>query len=53
MEYRSKSGQIEGLQRFLREETEPEARMYELVKCPDKATLQQFRANNPAINGEN
>ncbi len=36
---------IEGLQRFLREEKEPEPRLYELVKCPDEATLKAFRGD--------
>jgi hypothetical protein len=34
---------IEGLQRYLREENTPRKRMYELVKCPDAKTLRQFR----------
>jgi hypothetical protein len=35
---------IEGLQRYLREEAKPTRRLYELVKCPDDATLKAFRA---------
>jgi hypothetical protein len=34
---------IEGLQRYLREEKEPKLKLYELVKCPDEATLKEFR----------
>ena len=35
--------EIEGLQRYLREETYPDKRMYEVVKCPDMQTLKEFR----------
>lgn len=40
---------IEGLQRFLREETYPKLRVYELVKCPDEETLKQFRAREGIV----
>jgi hypothetical protein len=35
--------EIEGLQRYLRKETYPKKRMYEVVKCPDRQTLKEFR----------
>ena len=34
---------IEGLQRYLREETYPEKRFYELVKCPSVASMEKMR----------
>lgn len=40
---------IEGLQRYLREETKPKKQMFEVVKCPDAATLKQFYEQLPAM----
>ena len=34
---------IEGLQRFVREESYPEKRFYELVKCPSELSLNRMR----------
>jgi len=49
MEFRVEN-HVEGIQRFLREETEPETRLYELVKCPDAETLEQFKAGEGLMN---
>ena len=48
MEY--KDGEfIEGLQRFLREEEYPEKRLYEIIKCPDAETLEQFHQQQDLV----
>lgn len=44
--------EIEGLQRFLREETFPELRMYELVRCPSEEDLKAFRESAAEPAGE-
>lgn len=43
IEYQGEGDMVEGLQRYLREELKPQPRLYELVKCPDAATLEEFR----------
>lgn len=35
---------VEGLQRFIREETSPEKRMYEVMKCPSEASMKAMQA---------
>ncbi len=40
---------IEGLQRYLREESSPKKQMFEVVKCPDATTLKEFREGNAGL----
>lgn len=48
MEFRN-GDDIEGWQRYLREETYPQPALYELVRCPDQETLERFRSGDGLV----